>query len=142
MAAEVVQCAATGVVDVPEMRTVRTAVGFTRTHPQHPAHAAPLHRLFRLHHGGREDFRLGVTMNRAGGPGRLHHLPGLFRIAPQRLGTDLVALRRGERQRNRQMLIVGQCDDEQINVVAHHDLLVIGVFLNAPPLGKQPRAVE
>ena len=113
--AKIVKGAAAGVIHVPEMRAVRAAVAFSRTHPQHFADAAAVDGGFRLHHGGREDFRLGVAVDGAGITGRFVHQAGFGGVATQRLGADLISSRRGERERHRQMLFIGQRDDEQID---------------------------
>ena len=74
--------------------------------------------LARLHHRGREHFGFGVAVHARRTCARPPHGLASRAVARQRLGADLVALALGQRQRDGQVLLVGQRDDEQVDVVA------------------------
>ena len=116
VAGEVVHGAASGLLHIPEVRTVRPAVGFARTHPEDAANATLLDRIARFDDAGREHFGLGVSVQRAGAPGGVEHGLGFFSSASERFGADLILSGAGQFQRDREMRFIGKPDDVQIDI--------------------------
>src|SRR5262245_23153148 len=105
---EVVHRAPARLLDVPKVRTVRPAVRFPRTYPDHAAYAAILNGFASLHYRRREHFRLGVAVQLARLAGRVQHRSRFVAIARERLGAYLVAPGPCQRFRHRPMLLIRQ----------------------------------
>src|SRR5262245_26264791 len=141
VASEIVQCAAAGLGDVPEMCAVRAAVRFPRPHPEYPADASVFDRLARLDDAWREDFGLGVPMECARSLRGIQHATRFLAIARERFRADLMPAFRGEHERHRLVRFVGQRDDEEIDTVAGDETLHIIRRRGYRPLpGERPRA--
>src|SRR3954451_2383315 len=73
MAAEIVHSAAAGLLDIPEVRTMWTAVRLPGSDPMDFSDAALGYNLLRFDDAGREHFCFRIAMHRARVPGCFEH---------------------------------------------------------------------
>ena len=142
MRREVVHRASAGLFDVPEVLAMRSAVRLARAHPDHAADPAALDRLPRF-----DDARARRPRSphiRASRPDLSAAASICFASARLRASGFVHTWLRfafGQRERDRQVRLVRQSDDEQVDVVARDGAVELGGrFGDAPVLRKSPGA--
>src|SRR5437588_8785441 len=119
------------------MWAVRTAMRLARTNPKNAAEGPTLDQLARLHYRRSEHFRLRIPMHCAGSSRGIKHGLCLCRGSAQGLRANLIFSRLRQFNRYRQMYLVRQRDDVQVQVASSNKRIHICTrFRNGPAARK------